>query len=168
MNRRWMYLIIAAAIAAVLFTLIQPPATQDEISLKALADEITAGKVKSITINKDQLYIQRSDGSRALSRKEEDVSLLKTLSDLGVPQDKLAAVSIKVQPPSLFDNWWAILGTVLPLIVVVAFFMLIMRQAQGGNNQAIQFARSRARLITGDRPAVTFDDVAGADEAKQE
>ncbi|MBC7241250.1 MAG: ATP-dependent zinc metalloprotease FtsH [Anaerolineae bacterium] len=168
MNRRWMYLIIAAAIAAVLFTLLQPPATQDEISLKALADEISAGKVKSITINKDQLYIQRVDGTRALSRKEEDVSLLKTLSDLGVPQDKIAAVSIKVQPPGLLDNWWAILGTILPLIVVVVFFMLIMRQAQGGNNQAIQFARSRARLISGDRPAVTFDDVAGADEAKQE
>lgn len=168
MNRRWMYLIIAAAIAAVLFTLLQPPATQDEISLKALADEINAGKVKSITINKDQLYIQRVDGTRALSRKEEDVSLLKTLSDLGVPQDKIAAVSIKVQPPGLLDNWWAILGTILPLIVVVVFFMLLMRQAQGGNNQAIQFARSRARLITGDRPAVTFDDVAGADEAKQE
>jgi cell division protease FtsH len=66
------------------------------------------------------------------------------------------------------DGWLAILGTILPLILIGGFFFFILRQAQGAGNQALSFGKSRARMFSGDKPTVTFDDVAGADEAKTE
>jgi cell division protease FtsH len=60
------------------------------------------------------------------------------------------------------------LGTLLPLILIGGFFFFILRQAQGAGNQALSFGKSRARMFTGDKPTVTFDDVAGIEEAKQE
>ena len=159
---------MAAAVGTILFTLMRPPTPQEELSLRALAGEINAGKTKSISISEDDLAITRLDGSKALSRKETGVSLLKTLHDLGVSEEKLANVAIQVEPPSLMDNWWAILATILPLLLVGVFFVFIMRQAQGGSSQAMQFGRSKARVITGDKPTVTFEDVAGAEESKQE
>ena len=80
----------------------------------------------------------------------------------------MGRVAITVEPPSLWDNWWAILGTILPLLLVAVFFVVIMRQAQGGGSQAMQFGRSKARVVAGDKPTVTFEDVAGAEESKQE
>ena len=56
----------------------------------------------------------------------------------------------------------------LPLLLIAGFIYLMLRQAQGTNNQALSFGKSRARMFTGDQPTVTFDDVAGADEAKEE
>jgi len=159
---------MAAALGTLLFTLIRPPVPQEELLIGALASEINAGKIESISIREDDLDITRLDGSTALSRKESGVSLLKTLSDLGVTESKLANVAIQVESPSLMDNWWAILGTILPLLLVGVFFVFIMRQAQGGSSQAMQFGRSKARVITGDKPTVTFEDVAGAEESKQE
>ena len=167
-RNRWVYIIMAAALGTLLFTLIRPPAPQEELLIGALANEINAGKIKSISIREDDLDITRLDGSKALSRKESNVSLLKTLRDLGVTESKLANVAIQVESSSLLDNWWAILGTILPLLLVGVFFVFIMRQAQGGSSQAMQFGRSKARVITGDKPTVTFEDVAGADESKQE
>ena len=167
-RNRWIYIIIAAALGTILFSLTRPPVQQDELSLKALADEIGAGRIAEMIVEENDLNITRVDGTRALSRKEPDISILKTLRELGVDEDRLASVAITVQPPGLMDNWWAILGTILPLLLVAAFFIIIMRQAQGGGNQAIQFGRSKARMITGDKPTVTFEDVAGAEESKEE
>jgi cell division protease FtsH len=62
----------------------------------------------------------------------------------------------------------AVAGSILPLILVAVLFLFLMRQAQGSNNQAIAFGKSRARVLTGEKPTITFDDVAGVDEAKQE
>ena len=167
-RNRWIYIIIAAALGTILFSLTRPPVQQDELSLKALAVEIGAGRIAEMIVEENDLNITRVDGTRALSRKEPDISILKTLRELGVDEDRLASVAITVQPPGLMDNWWAILGTILPLLLVAAFFIIIMRQAQGGGNQAIQFGRSKARMITGDKPTVTFEDVAGAEESKEE
>lgn len=65
--------------------------------------------------------------------------------------------------------WWtSLLGTVLPLLLLVGLFFFMMQQTQGGGNRVMQFGRSRARLMTDDKRRVTFADVAGVDEAKEE
>jgi cell division protease FtsH len=87
---------------------------------------------------------------------------------MGVSQEQLRRFEYEVVPPSNMGNWLAILGSLLPLLFVGALFFLLLRQAQGSNNQAISFGKSRARLYTGEKPTVTFADVAGAEEAKQE
>ena len=76
-------------------------------------------------------------------------------------------MDINVEPAPLGD-WGGILFALLPILLLGAFFFFIMRQAQGAGNQAFSFGKSRARMFTGDRPTVTFTDVAGNDEAKQE
>jgi cell division protease FtsH len=87
---------------------------------------------------------------------------------LGVSQEGLEGVSIEVTRPSGLMNWLGILSWVLPLILISVFFLIVFRQAQSSGSQAISFGKSKARMFTGEKPTVTFDDVAGVEEAKQE
>ena len=75
---------------------------------------------------------------------------------------------ITYEQPSPWGAWLSLIGIFLPALLILGFFFFIFRQAQGSNNQAMSFGKSKARVITGDHPTVTFDDVAGADEAKEE
>jgi cell division protease FtsH len=75
-------------------------------------------------------------------------------------------VPIKAIPPR--QNWWAYLITALPWILIIGFWFFMIRQMQVGGSKAFQFGKSKAKLLAGDTPKVTFADVAGADEAKEE
>jgi len=75
---------------------------------------------------------------------------------------------IQYERPSQWGSWLNILGIFLPALLIIGFIYIIMRQAQGSNNQALSFGKSRARMFTGDHQTVSFDDVAGCDEAKEE
>ncbi|KPL00111.1 MAG: hypothetical protein AMJ90_08825, partial [candidate division Zixibacteria bacterium SM23_73_2] len=88
----------------------------------------------------------------------DDPELLKRLEEKGVEIDAEAAST----------NWSGILLTSLPWILILVFWLFLFRQMQGGSKGLFSFGKSRAKLLTGDRPKVTFTDVAGADEAKEE
>jgi len=140
------------------------------ITINQLAADIKAGSVKQVEVNTDDLEITYNDGHVARSRKESDSSLSAQLATYGVTSDELAPskVTIEVQQPS---DWGLVLNLATYLIPVLLFGGLIyfmLRQAQGTNNQAMAFGKSRARMFTGDQPTVTFEDVAGVDEAKEE
>jgi cell division protease FtsH len=85
-----------------------------------------------------------------------------------VTAQALGKVELKVAPPGESSILITVLGTLLPMLLIGGLFLIILRQAQGSNNQAIAFGKSKARVFTGDKPTVTFQDVAGAEEAKQE
>jgi cell division protease FtsH len=80
----------------------------------------------------------------------------------------LNKVKIVVNPPNDWSFVFNLLGYLLPVLVIGVFIYFMMRQMQGSNNQAMMFGKSKARMLSGDQPTVTFDDVAGADEAKEE
>ncbi|MCD6291192.1 MAG: cell division protein FtsH, partial [Anaerolineae bacterium] len=166
------YLIIFVALATFIFTsFTRGHGDVPTITLDKLARQIQEGIVAQVVVDGDELritYRQNAGMDKAVSRKEPDAGIIETLQDLGVSQDDLAAVDFKFAAPSRWDNWGAILGTLLPLLLVGAFFFFLLRQAQGAGNQAFAFGKSRARVFTGDKPTVTFEDVAGAEEAKQE
>ncbi len=88
----------------------------------------------------------------------EDPSLLERLEE--------KSVEIDAEPPS--TNWSGIVLTSLPWIILIVFWLFMIRQMQGGPKGVFSFGKSRARLLSGDRPKVTFQDVAGAEEAKEE
>ena len=90
------------------------------------------------------------------------------LANYGVTPDELARVEYRVTDPPQFSNWLGLLVNLLPLIFFGAILLFMMRQAQGSNNQALSFGKSRARMFMGNKPTVTFQDVAGVEEAKQE
>ena len=102
------------------------------------------------------------------SRKETDAGLIETLQNLGVTEESLKDVEVSVEAPKIWESWGGILLAIVPLALLGVFFIFIMRQASGAGNQAFSFGKSRARMFSGDRPSVTFDDVGGNEEAKQE
>jgi len=164
------YLLLLGALAAFLYTT-QSSNSQDaanEISIGELAEDIRSESIRSISIKEDRLTIVTSSDETKLSRKEQDVSLTTSLRELGLSPTQINRVDIKVAEPTLWDNWSNILYILLPLLLLGVFFFFILRQAQGAGNQAFSFGKSRARVFAGDRPTVSFDDVAGNDEAKYE
>ena len=141
---------------------------RETVEVTRIAELANKGQVESITVDQNQLIVKLTNGSEIISNKETDIGVVETLSILGVNQEQLARISVSVAPRSAWDGWLTILGTLLPLILIGGFFFFILRQAQGAGNQALSFGKSRARMFTGDKPTVTFDDVAGVEEAKQE
>ncbi|MSP13018.1 MAG: ATP-dependent zinc metalloprotease FtsH [Chloroflexi bacterium] len=142
-------------------------ATED---ISTMAAQVRAGSVESIAVAQDQvnLTVRLKSGEELISRKERTSSVPDTLKTLGVPEDKLAAVRISVEDASMWGNVLTIATGLLPLLVFGGFIFFMLRQAQGGTNQAFSFGKSKARLWTSDKPTVTFADVAGVEEAKQE
>ncbi len=167
---RWaIYFVLAVLVAVFLYNQLAMRQPQpDVISLQDLATEIKEGEVSRIAIKGDTLLIERVDGTEVSAYKENDTTLIGTLGNLGVSQEQLSDVVIEVTPPSGLFGWLGILSWVLPLVLISAFFLIIFRQAQSSGNQAISFGKSRARMFSGEKPTITFDDVAGVEEAKQE
>jgi len=146
--------------------------TMPAMDLSQVAQQAREGRVKRILVEGQDLIVTLVDGQQARARKEEVGSVVETLRNLGVPESAFGSgpnqIQIVVAAPSLWNNLWPILASVLPVLLLAGFFIFLMRQAQGAGNQAFSFGKSRARIFTGDKPTVTFADVAGADEAKQE
>jgi cell division protease FtsH len=161
-------LILIAAGALILGVFPTTERTVEEISLSRLVADVNDAEVKAINVDGDDLEITYKNGTVVASRKEEGVDLTQTLLDMGVMPAEQQHVDILVEPPSPWSNWLAILGSFLPFIFLGVLFFFLMRQAQGTNSQAMSFGKSRARMFTGEKPTVTFDDVAGVEEAKQE
>ena len=138
------------------------------IHISEVVDLINEERVATIRQDQNELRLELSDSSERISYIEERESVIETLPLLGVGTQQLAKINISIAPRSAWDGLWGILGALLPLILIGGFFFFILRQAQGAGNQALSFGKSRARMFTGDKPTVTFDDVAGVEEAKQE
>ena len=130
------------------------------------------GQVDRITVSGQELTVETDDGKTYKSRKEDRGSVVEALQDLGVPAsafgDEANQIVIQVKVPSIWTNITPLLFSVVPVLLMAGFFIFLMRQAQGAGNQAFSFGKSKARVFTGDKPTVTFQDVAGAEEAKQE
>ena len=168
MRNALVYFLITAAAAAFFFNLFakrEPPPT---ITIDNVAQEVSNGLIKQIVVDENELQIERADGSEVTAHKEDGVSIVDTLIALGVSQSKLEEVEITVKPPTQWGGWMTLVGSFLPLVIFGGLLFFMLRQAQGSNNQAMSFGKSRARLFTGDKPTVTFQDVAGVEEAKEE
>ncbi len=173
MNGSWrknglVYLLIVVAVAVLFYSMSQSTERPSERGLTEVVSLIHANQVSKIVVSGNQIEVSTTDKQTFLSQKEDGANLTTTLTKMGVTPEELARVEFKIVQPSDLSNWFTILGTVLPLLLIGGLFLMIMRQAQGSNNQAMSFGKSRARVFTGDKPTVTFADVAGAEESKQE
>lgn len=144
---------------------------KQNIGLSELANDINSDKVSSITVKGEGLEIKYKDETEKESKKELEASLTETLANYGVPSDKLTAVKIEVQDESGFFYWFANLAPfILPLVILGFFVWMITRQVKGAGMQAFTFGQSKARMTSPSdkKQRVTFKDVAGAKEAKEE
>jgi cell division protease FtsH len=141
-----------------------------EVSITAAIQDIQAGKIKTVTVigNKATLDFRNGTNKEQAQLQEQDQLLSKTVTDYNTANPS-QTVELKYQQD---NNSLSIVGSIvlslLPVLLIGGFFFYMMRQAQGTNNQALSFGKSRARMFIGNKPTVTFDDVAGVEEAKQE
>ncbi len=140
-----------------------------QITVGQLAQDVSAGTVKDLTVNGNDLKIDLTDGSTAISQKEAETGIVETLRNLGISSTSISKVNINVENESGAKYWAGVLiPTLLPLILMVAFFWFIFRQAKTGANQAFNFGKVNIRLFSSNKDKVTFKDVAGLKEAKEE
>ncbi|MCB0004479.1 MAG: cell division protein FtsH, partial [Anaerolineae bacterium] len=172
MRNGFLYLILLAVLAVFLFTTLrQSRDTVDVVSISQVAADVQAGKVKQLSEKDGEVDVTYRDEATAAvtSRIEQDnFDLVKTLHSLGVTDEQMAGVVVEFKPTSRWENLAPVLFAFLPIVLIALFFFFILRQAQGAGNQAFSFGKSKARVFTGDKPTVTFDDVAGAEESKEE
>ena len=166
----FVYVLILLAIGAILWSVRNQSQQAKPITLSELAISMARGEVEKISVSGDDLTVTYRDKTlpTATARKEPTSTGPEQLVALGVTAEAMSRVQWEVARPSDLANWLPIIGYILPAVFVMGLIYFMLRQAQGSNNQALSFGKSRARMFTGDQPTVTFDDVAGADEAKEE
>lgn len=167
-------LLIFLIISSIFALFGQPLQKEKNISLTQLVREINQGKIKEITVSGQELFIVYQNNEKAKSRKEPEIDLHKTLTSWGANEEKLNQVNIKNEPEREGIASWLVPSLIfglLPLVVFGIFFWMIFRQAKTGATQAFNFTKARARLFGADgqiKERVTFNDVAGLKEAKEE
>ena len=165
----FVYVLIVVAIVVLLFQFHNNTTATEQLTLTELATAIQHGEIKTIVVDDNTLHVTyKTDGHEAEARKEPVTTGTDQLLALGVTSEQMATVNVEVKKPSDLNGILTFLGYMLPALLVVGVIYFMLRQAQGTNNQALSFGKSRARMFTGDQPSVTFDDVAGVDEAKEE
>lgn len=141
----------------------------EELSMSEVVMRVNEGAVEAITIQGDTLSLTLVGGAKATAEKERETSLTETLKNYGVEDEALRKVKLIVEDQSGMGYWLSILiPTLLPLILMVLFFSWMMRSARAGANQAFTFGKATIRLNAPTKDKVTFKDVAGLKEAKEE
>ena len=169
-SNTFIYLIIFIAVIAIFFTLFSSGGRTEEIGLTEVLSMAKNDRISEIIVNGDKLTITPRNGGPGevfTATKEEGTSIFDLLSSAGVDPTE-GNINIAVKTSGGLGSILGILFQFLPLIFFGGILLFMMRQAQGTNNQALGFGRSRARMFTGNRPSVTFADVAGIEESKAE
>jgi len=152
--------ILLAGIALIAF--LMPTASKPaEVPLSEVIAMSLNGEIEKILVEGDELTITKIDGTEVKTFKESNASIYD------IEGLNLEGVVVGIKGSSGF-NWGGLLLNFLPLIIFGALLFFLFRSARGANSQAMSFGRSRARLFPANTPTVTFDDVAGVEEAKQE
>ena len=156
-----LYLLIIAAFVIAIDAFSGQSANKSELSYTGFIQQVQQKKVESVTITNDHgIKGKLKNGTEFNSYAPSDETLIKTLQDNGV--------EITAAPPEQPAWWMSLLGSVIPIIILVVLFFFIMQQTQGGGGRVMNFGKSRAKLMGEGNVKVSFKDVAGAEEAKQE
>jgi cell division protease FtsH len=165
MKNSFVYILIIVAVVAIFFAFFQVPSGSQEIPISQVIQMAQDRQLRTIEINENSLRVIDTGGTSYTSLKEDGISFFVLLEDAEVDT---SIIEIEVKGASGLGSLFGILINFLPLIFFGAIILFMMRQAQGGSNQTMSFGRSKARMFVGNKPGVTFDDVAGIEEAKQE
>jgi len=166
------FLLFIAIVAMVYFNVRQQPNAQGPLTISQVAQQIQDGKITRIVVKDDSSLQVISSGDSGpieqTARKEPETTLVSQLLAFGVTPEQLAKVAVEVNAPSPWAGILTLASYILPIILIGGLFWFIFRQAQGSNNAAMAFGKSKARMFSGEHPTVTFEDVAGIDESKEE
>jgi cell division protease FtsH len=174
MGNKWVsnafiYLVIFVAVIAIFFTLFSSGGDTQKVDLSTVLQMAENGQISKIVVDGDRLIVTPKNNPTELltAAKEPGTSVYELFQAAEInPVEK--DIQVEVQQSSGFGSLFGVLLQFLPLIFFGGILVFMMRQAQGSNNQTMGFGRSKAKVFSLDRPTVTFADVAGVEESKQE
>ena len=166
----FVYFLLLVAIGAMLYVGFRDnTSTSEPLTISKVAQQVQNNSVSRIVVEgNDVIRVVASDGTETESRKEASTTLVDQLRSFGVTTEQLAKLEVEVSAPSVWGGLLSGALYLLPILFMGGLLWFIFRQAQGSNNAAMSFGKSRARMFSGEHPTVTFADVAGAEESKQE
>jgi cell division protease FtsH len=138
--------------------------TLPEKSITQIINDIQQNKVKSLEIIDNKIIVKYKDDKLALTYKESGQSIITSLQDYGV---NLSNIEINIRDTQGSAGMISFLSNLIPTLLLVAFFVFLFRQARGAQESVFSFGQARTKQFTKDMPKVTFNDVAGVDEAKK-
>lgn len=156
----WAVIILAML---VFWAVMSPHATLKDVAISDVIKRANEGKVTKLEIQGNDVVVTPKGQEKPT---EKSVKEDGTIYDQGLERGK---TEVTVVPPSATGSMiWSVASILVPVLLIAGFFMLMMRQAQGQNNQAMSFGKSKAKLYGLDKERVVFDDIAGNDNAKQD
>lgn len=158
----WALLVLGTLAAVAIFS---PQQNLKEVSLSSVITRANNGEIAKIEVEGNNLRITPEGSDVPTERSTKDAS--SSLYEQGLNVDTSAEVQV-IPPDTTGDVLWNLAIIIIPVILIIAFFMFMMRQAQGQNNQALGFGKSKAKLYGEDKTKVVFDDIAGNESAKQD
>jgi cell division protease FtsH len=167
------WLIVALVVILVIVVFFRPSSDTTTVNVSTILNDIKTDMSKNqkdtLSVASNTITLTRGQNSnKEVANINESFDITKVLKDNNIDYTNNQLLVLQYQPPSAFGSWLNILGGLIPFILIGGLLVFMMRQAQGTNNQALSFGKSRARMFMGNKPTVTFADVAGVEEAKQE
>ncbi len=169
----FIWLILALAIVLIIIVFFRPSSDTNSVNVSTILNDIKMDMAKNqkdtLSISTNAITLTRGQNStKEVANINDTFDITKVLKDNGIDYTNSQLLVLQYEPPSALGAWLNILGGLIPFILIGGLLFFMMRQAQGTNNQALSFGKSRARMFMGNKSTVTFADVAGVEEAKQE
>ncbi len=153
------------------YSLFNGQSKKEDIAISELAREIKADNIKSVILRGNEVEAEFLDGGKKKAKKEDGVGLPETLQSYGITPAELGKITVTIEERSGFSYWFFnLMPIIFPIVFIAVFIWFMSRQVRGAGMQAFSFGQSRARLVNPEdgKSKVTFKDVAGAKEAKEE
>ena len=171
MRNGFVYLVIGVAVLAVIYMIFTQGAGEQKISytqlLTAAVQDARSGRTPELVISGNRVVLKSGNTARyAIMNDRTDIN--SDLNARGLNVGDREDVRVTFEESGRLGFLVQFLTSMFPVLLFIGILIFMMRQAQGSNNQALSFGKSKARMISGHRPTVTFKDVQGVDEAKQE
>ena len=169
----FIWLILALALVLLIIVFFRPSSDTNPADVSTILNHIKAdvakGQKDTLSVGATTITLTRGQSSiKDVANINNTFDVTQVLKDNGIDYTNGQLLVLQYEPPSALGSWLNILGGLIPFILIGGLLLFMMRQAQGSNNQAMSFGKSRARMFMGNKSTVTFADVAGVEEAKQE
>ncbi len=168
----FIWLILALALVLIIIVFFRPSPDTNTVTVSTILAHIKADMANNqkdtLSVSTSTITLTRQNSTKEAANINDTFDITKVLKDNGIDYTNSQLLVLQYEPPSALGAWLNILGGLIPFILIGGLLFFMMRQAQGSNNQALSFGKSRARMFMGNKPTVTFSDVAGVEEAKQE
>ena len=169
----FIWLILALALVLIIVVFFRPSSDMTTVNVSTILNDIKADMSRNqkdtLSVSSSTITLTRGpDSNKEVANINDSFDITRVLKDNNINYTNNPFLVLQYEPPSALGAWLNILGGLIPFILIGGLLIFMMRQAQGSNNQALSFGKSRARMFMGNKSTVTFADVAGVDEAKQE